>query len=226
MVSDIIGFLLLIVLVMAGAALLPVSRIGKSGTFAISCGLLFSPVMIVGHGVGIAPFFLVLITAPVFLLWWPNTVSFLATTALAFGVGWIAIPAIPITLEGIKHHIARHIGSGSIGAKIAQGWISLNLLLVVILWFAQGIAIAAITYIWIMIYLTSPAGFIYYILLAVSGLLPMEYLGEISGAIPFAHGYANVVRYILVFIGLPFVGYLQWFVLTPFLLRKIRGYFS
>lgn len=226
MVSDIIGFLLLIVLVMAGAALLPVSRIGKSGTFAISCGLLFSPVMIVGHGVGIAPFFLVLITAPVFLLWWPNAVSFLATTALAFGVGWIAIPAIPITLEGIKHHIARHIGSGSIGAKIAQGWISLNLLLVVILWFAQGIAIAAITYIWIMIYLTSPAGFIYYILLAVSGLLPMEYLGEISGAIPFAHGYANVVRYILVFIGPPFVGYLQWFLLTPFLLRKIRGYFS
>ena len=138
----------------------------------------------------------------------------------------MAIPAIPITLEGIKRHIDHHIGSGNTGARIAQGWFSLNFLLVVILLFVQGLATAATTYVWIMIYLTAPVGFIYYILLAISGLLPSEDLGQMSGAIPFAHGYANVVRYVLVFVGLPFVGYLQWFVLAPFLLRKVRGYFS
>ena len=226
MVSDIIGFLLLIVIVMAGVALLPISRIGKSGAFAISCGLLFAPVVIVGHGIGIAPFLPVLITSPVFLLGWFSAVSFLVTTGLAFVISWVAIPAIPITLEGIKRHIDHHIGSGNTGARIAQGWFSLNFLLVVILLFVQGLATAATTYVWIMIYLTAPVGFIYYILLAISGLLPSEDLGQMSGAIPFAHGYANVVRYVLVFVGLPFVGYLQWFVLAPFLLRKVRGYFS
>lgn len=225
MVSDIIGFLLLIVIAMAGAALLPISHIGKSVVFAISCGLLFSPVVIIGHGVGIAPFFLVLIASPVFLLGWLSAVSFLVTAGLAFAIGWVAIPAIPITLQGIKRHVNHHIGSGNTGAKIALGWFSLSFLLVAILWFAQGRATAANTYIWIMIYLTAPVGFIYYALLAISGLLPSEYLGGSSEAIPFAHGYANVVRYVLVFIGLPFVGYLQWFVLAPFLLRKVRGYF-
>jgi hypothetical protein len=226
LVSDIIGFLLLIVLVMVSVALLPINRIGKSWVFAISCGLLFAPVVIVGHGVGIAPFFSVLITSPVFLLGWLSAVSFLVTTGLAFAIGWVAFPAIPITLKGIRRHIDQHIGSGNMSAKIAQGWFSLNFLLVVILLFVQGAATAATTYVWIMIYLTAPVGFIYYILLAISGLLPSEHLGEISGAIPYAHGYANVVRYALVFIGLPFVGYLQWFVLAPFLLRKVRGYFS
>lgn len=226
MVSDIIGFLLLIITVMAGAALLPISRIGKSGAFAISCGLLFAPVVIIGHGVGIAPFLPVLIASPVFLLGWLSAVSLLVTTALAFAIGWVVIPTIPLTLDGIKHQIVRHIGSGSTGAKIALGWFALCFLLVAILWFAQGRAIAANTYIWIMIYLTAPVGFVYYILLAISGLLPSEELGQMSGAIPFAHGYANVVRYLLVFVGFPFIGYLQWFVLAPFLLRKVRGYFG
>jgi hypothetical protein len=226
MVSDIIGLLLLIAIVMASTALLPIARIGKSSVFAISCGLLFAPVVIVGHGVGIAPFLPVLITSPVFLLGWLSAVTFLVTTGLAFAIGWVAIPAIPITVEGIKRQFDHHIGSGNTGARIAQGWFSLNFFLVVILLLAQGMATAATTYGWIMIYLTAPIGFVYYILLAISGLLPSEDIGQMSGAIPFAHGYANVVRYLLVFVGLPLVGYLQWFVLAPFLLRKVRGYFS
>jgi hypothetical protein len=138
----------------------------------------------------------------------------------------VAIPAIPITVEGMKRHISRHVGSGNPGAKLAQTWFSLHFLLILILMLTQGRSLAAGTYAWIMIYVTAPIGFVYYALLAFSGMIPSENVGEVAGAIPFAHGYANVVRYLLVFVGLPLVGYLQWFVLAPLLLRKIRGYFN
>jgi hypothetical protein len=109
------------------------------------------------------------------------------------------------------------IPESSIVRFIAGVWFLLCVGLIVFAWVRQDIHDMPIAFAWLMIFLTAPVGLPIIMLVGVSTSFISENLGIT---------YQPFWNLVPMWIVLTIAGYFQWFVVTPWLYKKIRGRFT
>jgi len=98
-----------------------------------------------------------------------------------------------------------------VGRGIAVVWVTACVLMLVFAWVQQSIHDMPEAFIWLMIFLTFPVGY------AVAMIL-----GIVASVLPQPATYHPFWDVVPMWIALTVAGYAQWFVLVPFVWRKVR----